>query len=132
MFYFSKVLFLCSVISAFVVVKPLRIHEPLPGIIKTYTNMPEVNNWILIPKEATEIMVYVKAENTETMLFWLVPTGTATWKERELIGYDSNGADGWSLKWNVSGKMLHYHICVQALGVTSISSDSIHVHTEHK
>ncbi|KEK23157.1 hypothetical protein BAGA_10380 [Bacillus gaemokensis] len=109
-----------------------KVQELVPVIMETYTDMSEKNNWIEVPKETKEITIYVKAKHTDTMLFWLVPTGTATWEERQLIGYDINGADGWSLKWNVSGKMLHHHICVQALGVTSISSDLINVHTEYK
>ncbi|WJE51083.1 hypothetical protein QRE66_17420 [Bacillus cereus] len=132
MFHFYKNLFLCSVISTCFVVNPPKIHEPDPKIIKTYTNIPEINNWVTIPKETKEITIYVKAKHAETMLFWLVPTGTGTWKKRQLIGYDIDGTDGWSVKWNVSQQMLHHHISVQALGVTSISSDSINVHTEYK
>lgn len=43
--------------------------------------------------------IHAEAQNTETVLFWLVPTGTATWSERELIGYDKDGNDGWSVTW---------------------------------
>jgi hypothetical protein len=35
----------------------------------------------------------VKAENTETVLFWLVSTGTENWNQRKLIGYDIKGDD---------------------------------------
>ncbi|MBC6971592.1 hypothetical protein H9I32_03850 [Bacillus sp. Xin] len=111
---------------------PPKIYEPDPEIIKTYTNIDEINNWVTIRKEKKEIPIYVKARHTETVLFWLVPTGTATWKERQLIGYDIDGTDGWSLKWNISEQILHHHIIVQVLGITPISSDSINVHKEYE
>ncbi|WP_235674872.1 MULTISPECIES: hypothetical protein [Bacillus cereus group] len=132
MFHLHKKLFLCSAISVCFIGNSSKIHEPDPEIIKTYTNIPEINNWVTIPKETKEITIYVQAKHTETVLFWLVPTGTATWKERRLIGCDTDGIDGWSVKWNVNGEGLHHHISVQALGLTSISSDSINVHTEYK
>ncbi|MGH1145387.1 hypothetical protein [Bacillus pseudomycoides] len=85
-----------------------------------------------VPKDTKTITIYVEADNTETVLFWLVPTGTATWKERKLIGYDVNSTDGWSLTWNVEGIDLYDHIQVQALSHTEISSDLINVTSERK
>jgi hypothetical protein len=65
-----------------------EITVPPPKVIKsTYTNIPETDNWVIVPKGTKEITISVKAENTETVLFWLIPTGTQTWWERRLIGY---------------------------------------------
>ncbi|MDM5155809.1 hypothetical protein QUF88_19040 [Bacillus sp. DX1.1] len=132
MFHFCKSLFLFGAISTWHLANVPQIQEQAPEIIKTYTNIPEIDNWVTVPKDTKEIIIYVKAKHTETMLFWLIPTGTATWKERKLLGYDTDGTDGWSLKWHVSGRILHDHIHVQALGSTSISNDSINVHSQFK
>ncbi|MED4654571.1 hypothetical protein [Bacillus pseudomycoides] len=123
---------LYSIMSSLHLGNVQHVQEPTPQIIKTYTNIPEINNWVSVPLGTEEVTIYVKAKNTETMLFWLVPTGTATWKERKLLGYDTNGTDGWSLKWNIKGKVLHNHIHVQALGYTSISNDLINISSELK
>ncbi|MBA2875098.1 hypothetical protein HNR31_001871 [Anoxybacillus caldiproteolyticus] len=44
------------------------------------------------------------------MLFWLIPTGTQTRKEKELIGYDQDGNDGWCLTIDLSNRWLHPHL----------------------
>ncbi|MGW6151233.1 hypothetical protein ACWFN4_28270 [Bacillus mycoides] len=123
---------LYSIMSSLHLGNVQQVQELTPQIIKTYTNIPEINNWVSVPLGTEEVTIYVKAKNTETMLFLLVPTGTATWKERKLLGYDTDGTDGWSLKWNIKGKMLHNHIHVQALGYTSISNDLININSEPK
>lgn len=74
--------------------------------------------------------IYVEAKNTETVLFWLISTGTQTWKARGLIGYDKDGRDGWSFTWNFGDRMFHDHIHVQAIGEDSVSSDTFNVSRE--
>ncbi|WDQ35132.1 hypothetical protein PTQ21_13225 [Paenibacillus marchantiae] len=91
-------------------------NEAMPMIANVETNFPEKEGWIIIPTDSTELNVTVEATNAETLLFWTVPTGTETWGERELIGYDTNGNDGWKITWNIAGKSLHHHVIVQALG----------------
>ncbi|WP_413376522.1 hypothetical protein [Paenibacillus taichungensis] len=90
--------------------------EAIPIITNVETNYPEKEGWIVIPTDSTELNVTVEATNAETLLFWAVPTGTETWGERELIGYDTNGNDGWKITWDIAGKSLHQHVIVQALG----------------
>ncbi|WP_231638584.1 hypothetical protein [Paenibacillus sp. JCM 10914] len=65
------------------------------------------------------------------VLFWTSPTGTEVGKERELVGYDVDGEDGWSLEWNIEGQMLHNHLDIQALGIDGVSYArvSFNVHT---
>lgn len=70
----------------------------------------------------------MKAENTETVLFWLIPTGTQTWNQRELIGYDikkDKDNNTFSLTWNID-RPLHDHLQIQALG-EGISNDMINL-----
>ncbi|MCP1182961.1 hypothetical protein MKX40_07805 [Paenibacillus sp. FSL R5-0517] len=91
-------------------------NEALPIITNVETNFPEKEGWIILPTDSTEINITVEATNAETLLFWAVPTGTETWGERELIGYDTNENDGWKITWNIAGKSVHHHMTVQALG----------------
>ncbi|MEK4251129.1 hypothetical protein [Paenibacillus sp. FSL W7-1287] len=93
-------------------------------VTKVYTNLIEKSGWWVVPKDIHKLTIYVEANNTETVLFWLIPTGTKTWDDRELIGYDINESDGWSLEWDFGERTFHDHIYVQVLGNDSFSMDS--------
>lgn len=99
-------------------------------ILNVSTDLPEIGNWYRIPKGKEKMTINVEAKNTETVLFWLVPTGSKTWRERKLIGYDKDGSDGWSLTWEFGNEPpLQDHIHIQALGTGSISDWIINVTT---
>ena len=114
--------------------------EPPPKVIKgTYTNIPETNNWVTVPKGTKEITIYVEAENTETVLFWLIPTGSEVWWERRLIGYaintekegTFNSPQTFSLTWKIDESFLHNHLDVQLIGTHEITSGgSINIHMD--
>ncbi|MBT2641903.1 hypothetical protein J7I80_06680 [Bacillus sp. ISL-41] len=104
---------------------------PPPKVIQSaYTNIPETNNWVTVPKGTEEITIYVEADNTETVLFWLIPTGTQTWWERTLIGYaintdkegTFNSPQTFSLTWKIDKPFLHDHIEVQLIGMNEATS----------
>jgi hypothetical protein len=94
---------------------------PSPKIVKFYTSIAEKDNWVTVPEGTEEITINVEALNTETVLFWLIPTGTQTWYERKLIGYDikDDKDNNFSLTWKIP-KHLHDHLEVQALGENEI------------
>ncbi|OMD88067.1 hypothetical protein BSK53_00525 [Paenibacillus odorifer] len=96
------------------------------------TNFPKKDGWYVVPKNSTELDVSLEATNVETVLFWVVPTGTDAWGERELIGYDINGENGWNLTWNISGISLHHRIAIQALGSDgkTIANETIQITNE--
>lgn len=73
----------------------------------------------------------MEAENVDTILFWIAETGTGTWGERQLIGYDIDGSDGWSITWEFGDRKFHDHILVQALGsdFATQTSETINVHS---
>jgi hypothetical protein len=48
-------------------------------ILHVSTDLPKIGNWWRVPKGVDEMTIFVKANNTETVLFWLIPTGTQTW-----------------------------------------------------
>lgn len=100
-------------------------------IIKVATDLSYEINWWVVPQDIDTMTIYVEAENVETVLFWIAPTGTETWKERELIGYDIDGSDGWSLTWKFGDRQFHDHIAVQALGMYGLTqaNKTINVHT---
>lgn len=100
-------------------------------ILKVSTDLPYDSNWWVVSRDTRTMTIHVEAENIESVLFWVAPTGTETWKERELIGYDIDGSDGWSLSWEFGNRKFHDHITVQALGMDgrTQANESINVHT---
>ncbi|UPK45502.1 MULTISPECIES: hypothetical protein [Paenibacillus] len=110
----------------------IQRNETRPIITTVQTNYPEKEGWIVIPTDRTQLDVTVEATNAETLLFWAVPTGTETWGERELIGYDTNEDDGWKITWDIKGKSLHHHVIVQALGSDgkTVTDETINITNE--
>ncbi|WP_214484634.1 hypothetical protein [Bacillus sp. SM2101] len=104
---------------------------PEPDIISFTTSFPEEPNWVTLPIGTKEITFYVEAENTDTVLFWLIPTGTATWKLRELIGYDIKSDDNkFSHTWKIDKPSLHDSVQIQALGISGIRNAIINLHMD--
>lgn len=106
------------------------IALPKPTLKRIYTEYPTDGNWVKIPEGTKNITFHVEAENTETVLFWLIPTGTQTWTERKLIGYDirKDPTDRYfSLTWTIDKPYLHDHLHVQALGDEILEQDSINL-----
>jgi hypothetical protein len=100
-----------------------------PKIISIDTDYPREGIWVQIPKGTKKITFNVKAENTETVLFWLIPTGTQTWNERKLIGYDikeDKKDNQFTLTWIIDQASLLDHLHIQALG-EGIVNDTINL-----
>lgn len=85
-------------------------------ISRVYIDLEVENGWSIVPNGVHQITISVEAENVDLVLFWIAPTGTETRLERELIGYDLDGSDGWSINWEFGDRIFHDHISVQALG----------------
>ena len=85
-------------------------------ISNVYTDLAQENGWSIVSGGVTEMTITVEAENVDVVLFWIAPTGTGTGLERELIGYDLDGSDGWSINWKFGNRTFHDHITVQVLG----------------
>ncbi|WP_255249772.1 hypothetical protein [Bacillus sp. FJAT-45066] len=117
-----------------------EVTAPPPNVIKgAYTNIPEEHNWVIVPKGTKEITIFVEAENTETVLFWLIPTGTQTWWERRLIGYDINKEmeksfhkpQKFSFTWKIDEPFLHDHLEVELIGMQEVTKGgSINITTD--
>ena len=93
-----------------------QIMDGKAEILKVSTDLPKNAGWWIVHKDVNTMTIQVEAKNVETVLFWITPTGTETWGERELIGYDKDGSDGWFLTWNFGSRTFHDRIYVQALG----------------
>ena len=94
-------------------------QPPIPKILSISTDYHSDGNWIQIPKGTREITFDIKAKNTETVLYWLIPTGTQTWTERKLIGYDikdNENDNDFSLTWEIDKPYLHDSLHIQAIG----------------
>jgi hypothetical protein len=114
-------------------IKPDAEHIPSPPKIeKLYTSIAEKDGWINVPKDTQEITFYVEAKNTDTVLFWLMPTGTApvAYNQRKLIGYDINddGDNKFSLTWKIREPLLD-HLQVQALGLEEIANEWLSIYS---
>ncbi|NBI28150.1 hypothetical protein ERL59_04155 [Chengkuizengella sp. YPA3-1-1] len=109
----------------------MDIHAQL---LKVYTDLQEKEGWYVVPKNVHEMTIYANTKNVDTVLFWLAPTGTETWSERQLIGYDQDGSDGFSLKWEFGNQVLLNHILVQALGSDfyTMDDETINVITQEE
>lgn len=103
-----------------------------PKIISFYTDYPKDGIWVQIPKGTKKITFNVKADKTETVLFWLIPTGTQTWNQRRLIGYDIKEGEednNFSLTWIIDRPFLFDHLHIQALG-EGIANDTLNLKME--
>ena len=92
-------------------------------ILEVSTDLPKNAGWWIVHQDVNTMTIRVEAKNIETVLFWITPTGTETWGERELIGYDKDGSDGWSLTWDFGNRTFHDRISVQALGSDGTTQD---------
>lgn len=100
-------------------------------IQKVNTDLEVENGWHIVPEGIKKITISMEAENVETILIWIAPTGTETWGERTLIGYDIDGNDGWSIEWEFGDRIFHDHITIQALGsdYTTQASETLNIHS---
>ncbi|MEK4521871.1 hypothetical protein NSQ95_10155 [Psychrobacillus sp. FSL W7-1457] len=100
-------------------------------IQKVNTDLEVEHGWHIVPEGIKKITISMEAENVETILFWIAPTGTETWGERTLIGYDIDGNDGWSIEWEFGDRIFHDHITIQALGsdYTTQASETLNIHS---
>ena len=106
-------------------------REDKAQIIKVNTDLEMKNGWHIVAGAIHTMTISVEAENVDTILLWITPTGTGTWGERTLIGYDIDGSDGWSIEWEFGNRVFHDHLTVQALGsdVTTQAIETINVHS---
>ena len=85
-------------------------------ILKVDTDLEKEHVGHFVPEGVNTMTISAEVENVETILFWITETGTGTWAERTLIGYDIDGSDGWSITWEFGDRIFLDYITIQALG----------------
>lgn len=126
---FAKSFMILSLFTSYNAVEIKQYAPPPPNILSVESNYPRDGIWVRVPKGTKKITFNVRAENTETVLFWLMPTGTGTWNQRKLIGYDIKENDKdieFNLIWNIERSSLLDHLHIQALG-EGIANDTINL-----
>lgn len=100
-------------------------------ISRVYTDLEVENGWSIVPNGVHQMTISVEAKNVDLVLFWISPTGTGTRLERELIGYDLDGSDGWSINWEFGDRIFHDHISVQVLGsdFSTQANETLNIHS---
>lgn len=96
------------------------------------TDLVKRDNWHIVEPDAKSITIEVDAENTSTVLFWVVPTGTEVGAQKTLIGIDLDGSDGWSCTWMFGDRSIHDHIVVQALAEDSVTMSEAVINVTHE
>ncbi|MCM3742946.1 hypothetical protein M3193_02210 [Sporosarcina luteola] len=114
--------------------KQIEISNYKARILKVDTNLEEEHVWHFVPEDVKTMAISVEAENVETILFWISPTGTETWGEGTLIGYDIDGSDGWSITWEFGDRIFLDRIIVQALGSDGVTQakETLNLRSRHK
>ena len=69
----------------------------------------------LTPPAGT-VTIHAQVRDATRVRFFLVPTGTDTWSNRNSIGVDRSGADGWSVRYPYADEPLWSHLVVVASG----------------
>lgn len=102
-------------------------------ILKVDTNLKKDHVWHYVPEGVSSMTITVEAENVDTVLFWITETGTETWTERTLIGYDTDGSDGWSITWEFGERIFLDHLTIQAIGSDFVSqaTESINLRSRY-
>lgn len=54
-------------------------------IQKVNTDLEVEHGWHIVPEGIKKITISMEAENVETILFWIAPTGTETWGKELLL-----------------------------------------------
>ena len=62
------------------------------------------------------VTFHAQVSDATRVRFFLVPTGTDTWENRESIGLDRSGDDGWSVRYTYADEPLWSHVLVMADG----------------
>lgn len=102
-----------------------------PQIIKVKTIPSARGGWVVLPNKPGQLIIKVKTINAKRLKFWIVPTGSETWKYRKLLGELSNGKNVWSFTWNYGNELIHDHIVIQAIGDQGLEESTIINVTNH-
>jgi hypothetical protein len=99
--------------------------------VTTSPTLPRAGGFLVLPAGAGTLTVRVRAVNTQRVRFYLTPTGTGMFDQRQLIGQDTNGRDGWTLAWRYQDEPMLAHLSVTAVGANGTSSPWVTLGLHH-
>lgn len=74
------------------------------------------NGWISLPKTDGTLTVNITAKNAKMIKFYLIPTGTATYNQRKLIGISRESNGDFIFKWHFRrDKFIFHHFAIEVI-----------------
>jgi hypothetical protein len=92
-----------------------RPPQPVIGRVWTTPRLRCDPACTLTPRVGT-VTFHARVSDATRVRFFLVPTGTETWNNREPIAVDRSGEDGWSARYSYADEPLWSHLVVVADG----------------
>ena len=89
---------------------------------------PEADGFWQLPPGPGEAVLVTDAEHATKVEFLLTPTGTGGGGMAVRIGQDSNGRDGYLIRWHYTDQPLLAHLTVRATGPGGITEKVVGVH----
>jgi hypothetical protein len=89
---------------------------------------PQADGFWQLPPGAGEAILVTDAEHATTVEFLLSPTGTGGDGLAVRIGQDTNGRDGYLVRWHYADQALLAHLTVRATGPGGITQKVVDVH----
>lgn len=114
---FSLLLLACLFLNLFCLTETLASRSQTVTIDNVSTFPYSIKEgWLSLPKTDGTLTVSITAENAKRIKFYLIPTGTATYNQRKLIG-SSEGKNGeFVFKYSFKGKQdIFHHFAVEAI-----------------
>jgi hypothetical protein len=93
----------------------LVVRKPVIGKVWMTPRLQCAAACTLTPPVGT-VTIHAQVRDATQVWFFLVPTGTDTWSNRNSIGVDRSGADGWSVRYPYADEPLWSHLVVVASG----------------
>jgi hypothetical protein len=89
---------------------------------------PEAGGFWQLPPGPGDVILVTDAEHASKVEFLLTPTGTGVDDLAVRIGQDSNGRDGYMVRWRYTDQPLLAHLTVRATGPGGTAEKVVGVH----
>ncbi|HEV8164701.1 MAG TPA: hypothetical protein VGR74_09690 [Actinomycetota bacterium] len=89
---------------------------------------PEADGFWQLPPGPGEAVLVTDAEHATKVEFLLTPSGTGGAGQAVRIGQDTNGRDGYLVRWHYTDRPLLAHLTVRATGPGGITEKVVGVH----
>jgi hypothetical protein len=90
---------------------------------------PRSGGFWQLPPGPGDVILVTDAEHASKVEFLLTPTGTGAGDLAVRIGHDTNGRDGYMVRWHYQDQPLLAHLTVRATGPGGTAEKVVGVHT---